>query len=38
MCGIKVVVAILVLADDSVYANEDAATKSFDIFFEKLPN
>jgi predicted DNA-binding protein with PD1-like motif len=38
MCGIKVVVSILVLTDDNVYADEDAATKSFDIFFKKLPN
>lgn len=35
LCGIKVVVAILVLTDDNVYADEDAATQSFDIFFEK---
>lgn len=33
VCGIKVVVAILVLTDDSVYAAEDGATRTFDIFF-----
>jgi predicted DNA-binding protein with PD1-like motif len=36
VCGIKVVVAILVLTDDSVYADEDGETKTFDIFFQKL--
>ena len=34
VCGIKVVVAILVLPDDSVYADEDSETKTFDIFFK----
>jgi hypothetical protein len=34
-CGIKVVVAILVLKEDTVYADEDGKTKTFDIFFEK---
>jgi predicted DNA-binding protein with PD1-like motif len=33
VCGIKVAVAILALADDSVYAAEDVATRTFDIFF-----
>jgi len=33
VCGIKVVVAILVLTDGSVYADEDGETKTFDIFF-----
>ena len=35
LCGIKVVVAILVLADDNVFAGEDPGTKSFDIFFNE---
>jgi hypothetical protein len=35
ICGIKVVVAILVLKEDTVYADEDGETKTFDIFFEK---
>ena len=35
VCGIKTVVAIAVLNDDSVYAAEDGETKTFDIFFEK---
>jgi len=34
VCGIKVVVAILVLTDDSVYADEDGETRTFDIFFQ----
>jgi predicted DNA-binding protein with PD1-like motif len=34
VCGIKVVVAILVLADGSVYADEDGETKTYDIFFK----
>jgi predicted DNA-binding protein with PD1-like motif len=38
ICGIKVVVAILAVTDDTVYADEDAASKSFDIFFGKSPN
>ena len=33
VCGIKVVVAILVLPGDSVYADEDGQTRTFDIFF-----
>ena len=35
ICGIKVVVAILVLNEDTVYAAEDGETKTFDIFFKK---
>jgi predicted DNA-binding protein with PD1-like motif len=35
VCGIKVVIAILVLQDDTVYADEDGETKTFDIFFKK---
>jgi len=34
VCGIKVVVAILVLTDGSVYADEDGETRTFDIFFK----
>jgi predicted DNA-binding protein with PD1-like motif len=34
VCGIKVVVAILALPGDSVYADEDGQTKTFDIFFK----
>ena len=34
VCGIKVVVAILVPAGDSVYADEDGETRTFDIFFK----
>ena len=33
ICGIKVVVAILVLDDTRVYAAEDPGTQSFDIYF-----
>ena len=33
-CGIKVVEAILVLTEGSVYADEDGETKTFDIFFK----
>ena len=35
VCGIKMAVAILVLANDSVFADEDGATRTFDIFFKK---
>ena len=35
ICEIKLVVAILVLADDHVFAGEDPGTKSFDIFFNE---
>ena len=38
VCGIKVVVAILVVPDDTVYADEDAASQSVDIFFGKSSN
>jgi predicted DNA-binding protein with PD1-like motif len=38
ICGIKVVVAILVLTGDTVYADEDGASQSFDIFFERPSN
>ena len=34
VCGIKVVIAILVLTDASVYADEDGETRTFDIFFK----
>ena len=34
VCGIKVVVAILVLPDGSVHADEDKKTRTFDIFFK----
>jgi predicted DNA-binding protein with PD1-like motif len=35
--GIKVVVAILVLAEGGVYADKDRNTKSFDIFWNHNP-
>ena len=35
ICGIKVVVALLVLSDDMVYADEDQETKTLDIYFGK---
>jgi len=37
ICGIKVVVAVLVLDDGSVYAGPDAGSKSSDIFFGPKP-
>jgi predicted DNA-binding protein with PD1-like motif len=37
ICGIKVVIAILVLADARVYVAEDPTTQSFDIYFENAP-
>ncbi len=37
ICGIKVVVAILVLAEGAVYADKDGNTKSFDIFWDHPP-
>jgi predicted DNA-binding protein with PD1-like motif len=37
ICGIKVVVAILVVTDGTVYAEEDEASQSFDTFFERPP-
>ncbi|MGD8881104.1 MAG: DNA-binding protein [Desulfobacterales bacterium] len=38
ICGIKVVIAILVLDDTGVYAAEDPETQSFDIYFKNLPD
>ena len=38
ICGIKVVVAILVLKDNRVYAAEDSETQTVDIYFEKGPH
>jgi len=38
ICGIKVVIAILVLADARVYAAEDPKTQTFDIYFENVPD
>jgi predicted DNA-binding protein with PD1-like motif len=35
ICGIKVVVAILELAEGGVYADKDGTTKSFDIFWNR---
>jgi predicted DNA-binding protein with PD1-like motif len=37
ICGIKVVVAILVLAEAGVRADKDETTKSFDIFWDHNP-
>jgi predicted DNA-binding protein with PD1-like motif len=37
ICGIKVVIAILVLADARVYVAEDPTTQSCDIYFENAP-
>ena len=37
ICGIKVVVAILVLAEGGVRADKDETTKSFDIFWDRNP-
>lgn len=37
ICGIKVVVAVLVLDDGSVYADQDPGSKSADIFFGPRP-
>jgi predicted DNA-binding protein with PD1-like motif len=34
ICGIKVVIAILVLSDARIYAGEDPETQTFDIYFE----
>lgn len=33
ICGIKCVIAILVIDGDSIHANQDEKTKSFDLFF-----
>jgi len=38
ICGIKVVIAILVLADTRVYAAEEPMTQTFDIYFENVPD
>lgn len=38
ICGIKVVIAILVLGDARVYAAEDPETQTFDIYFENRPD
>jgi predicted DNA-binding protein with PD1-like motif len=35
ICGIKVVVAILVAADETVYADVDPTTKTLDVFFQR---
>jgi predicted DNA-binding protein with PD1-like motif len=37
ICGIKVVVAVLVLDEGSVYADQDPASKATDIFFGPKP-
>ena len=37
ICGIKVVVAILVLEEGGVYTDKDENTKSFDIFWDHNP-
>jgi len=37
ICGIKVVIAIVVLSDAGVYAAEDPKTQTFDIHFENMP-
>jgi len=36
ICGIKVVIAIVVLSDVGVYAAEDPKTRTFDIYFENV--
>jgi predicted DNA-binding protein with PD1-like motif len=36
ICGIKVVIAIVVLSDAGVYAAEDPKTQTFDIYFENV--
>jgi hypothetical protein len=38
ICGIKVVVAILVLDDGSLYADQDTGSKASDIFFSPKPH
>ncbi len=38
ICGIKVVIAIVVLSDAGVYAAEDPKTQTFDIHFENMPD
>jgi len=36
ICGIKAVIAILVLSDARVYAGKDPETQTFDIYFENV--
>lgn len=38
LCGIKVVIAIVVLDDGRVHAAEDPNTRTFDIYFENMPD
>jgi predicted DNA-binding protein with PD1-like motif len=38
ICGIKVVIAILVLSDARVYAGKDPETQTFDIYFKADPS
>ena len=38
ICGIKVVIAILVLNDAQVYAGKDPETQTFDIYFANVPD
>ena len=38
ICGIKVVIAILVLSDARVYAGKDPETQIFDIYFKADPS
>ena len=38
ICGIKVVIAIVVLADARVYAAEDPKTRTLDIYFNNMPD
>jgi hypothetical protein len=33
ICGIKCVIAVLVIDGDSIHADQDEKTKSFDLFF-----
>lgn len=35
ICGIKVVVAVLVLDDDTTFADVDPVTQTFDVFFKE---
>jgi predicted DNA-binding protein with PD1-like motif len=35
ICGIKCVIAVLVIEGDSLYANQDEKTKTFDLFFRR---
>jgi predicted DNA-binding protein with PD1-like motif len=38
ICGIKVVVAILILDEGSLYADQDSGSKASDIFFNPKPH